>query len=269
MLGSESVGSQVRVLIKVAGMKLKPLRSFAHPAMFFYGIVICALAVPTVAVAEVREWKDKSGKFSLRAELVDVDDGQVKLKRVDGKIVNVVTNRLSASDQAYVRRQRKRILELKRVLEEYEGDPHRLLHLFLDNAYRADVGELPPESNDLVQRKIRAVLTNVRQGKVKPKPDALPKFVELLRSSGFTDRVLIFPGLDLKWEQLASLLTELETPASRQFFVPPENPGQRNAVPQLTAEALAASKPIQWYAREWLHMGFVDGVLRVVTIAAK
>lgn len=237
--------------------------------MFFYGVVICVPAALTTAVAEVREWNDTSGKFSLRAELVDVDDDQVKLKRADGKVVNVVINRLSGTDQAYVRRQRKKILELNRVLEKYEGDPHRLLHLFLDNAYRADVGELPPESNDLVQRKIRAVLINVRQGKVKPKPDALPKFVELLRSSGFSDRILIFPGLDLKWEQLGSLLTELETPPLRQFLVPPENPAQRNAVPQLTAEPLATSKPIQWYAREWLHIGFVDGVSRVVMIAGK
>ena len=49
-----------------------------------------------------RTWKSKTGKFSVDAELVEVEDGKAVLKRTDGKIVRVPIEKLSAADRRYL-----------------------------------------------------------------------------------------------------------------------------------------------------------------------
>ena len=63
-------------------------------------VVVLALAVS--ASAEVRTWKDKSGKFSIRAELVESDGTAVKLKREDGQVIKVPVDRLSDEDRKFL-----------------------------------------------------------------------------------------------------------------------------------------------------------------------
>ena len=50
-----------------------------------------------------RMWADATGKFQIYAELIQVADGNVHLKRkVDAKVIVVPLASLSANDQAYV-----------------------------------------------------------------------------------------------------------------------------------------------------------------------
>jgi thiol-disulfide isomerase/thioredoxin len=60
------------------------------------------LAVAVVASAEERKWTDKTGKFSVTAELVGVQDGKAVLRKADGKELSVDLERLSAEDQKYI-----------------------------------------------------------------------------------------------------------------------------------------------------------------------
>ncbi|MGQ9576340.1 MAG: SHD1 domain-containing protein [Thermoguttaceae bacterium] len=59
------------------------------------------------ASAEVRTWKDKSGRFAIRAELVESDGTAVKLKRADGKVISVPVDRLSDEDRQFLDVQEK------------------------------------------------------------------------------------------------------------------------------------------------------------------
>ena len=49
-----------------------------------------------------REWTDRTGKFSIEAEFVGLADGRVKLKRADGKAIELPINRLSEADRRYI-----------------------------------------------------------------------------------------------------------------------------------------------------------------------
>ena len=55
-----------------------------------------------------RKWTDITGKFSVEAELVDVGDGKVRLKKENGKVVSIPIERLSLSDRSFVDQQRLR-----------------------------------------------------------------------------------------------------------------------------------------------------------------
>lgn len=50
--------------------------------------------------AELRSWTDASGKFQIQAELVNVQAGQVTLKRKDGTTIRLAMTSLSQADQA-------------------------------------------------------------------------------------------------------------------------------------------------------------------------
>lgn len=52
---------------------------------------------------EVRTWTDKSGKFSVEGEFVEIAAGKVRLKLKDGKTVSLSLAKLGESDRVYVR----------------------------------------------------------------------------------------------------------------------------------------------------------------------
>ena len=62
-------------------------------------------AVPAIARAATRTWTDASGSFKVEATLVGVEDGKVQLRKTDGTTIAVPIDKLSAADQAIVRRQ--------------------------------------------------------------------------------------------------------------------------------------------------------------------
>ena len=55
--------------------------------------------------AVVRTWKDKTGRFSILAELVESDGTKVKLKKEDGQVIEVAIDRLSDPDRQYLESQ--------------------------------------------------------------------------------------------------------------------------------------------------------------------
>ena len=66
-------------------------------------ILLTAIALQSaVADARPRKWTDRSGRFSIRAELMEFKDDQVVLKRPDGKTISVPLMRLSRRDQGFV-----------------------------------------------------------------------------------------------------------------------------------------------------------------------
>ena len=70
-------------------------------------IVICFLAVcfwptPGVNGAELRTWTSKSGKFTIKAELLSFDQEVMILRRDNGKTLKVPLAKLSKEDQEYV-----------------------------------------------------------------------------------------------------------------------------------------------------------------------
>ena len=52
--------------------------------------------------AQARKWTDKSGKYSVDAEFISLTDGQVALKRSDGKTIRLALEDLSKADQEQV-----------------------------------------------------------------------------------------------------------------------------------------------------------------------
>jgi len=72
----------------------------------WWGALACGLLAlgPAVAAGEMRTWRDESGKFEVRAELLDFDGKKVRLAKEDGKEITVPLERLCAADRAYVRR---------------------------------------------------------------------------------------------------------------------------------------------------------------------
>ncbi|MGD9636018.1 MAG: redoxin family protein, partial [Pirellulales bacterium] len=62
--------------------------------------LLATVVMGATAFAAPRTWKDKSGKFSIDAELVAVQNGHVVLRSADGRQLTVPIKSLSAEDQA-------------------------------------------------------------------------------------------------------------------------------------------------------------------------
>lgn len=68
-----------------------------------FAVALMAGLVTSSLVAQQRTWKDTSGKFSVQAELVEVTDESVVLKRTDnGKQISVPLGRLSQADREFL-----------------------------------------------------------------------------------------------------------------------------------------------------------------------
>ena len=70
---------------------------------FLAALIVFSLHLPFAAHAEVRTWKDASGKFEVRAEFIGVQAGRVALKREDnGTTIQIPITSLSKEDQAFL-----------------------------------------------------------------------------------------------------------------------------------------------------------------------
>ncbi|MFP6613292.1 MAG: leucine-rich repeat domain-containing protein [Pirellulales bacterium] len=63
-------------------------------------LLVCLLLM--AAPVSARKWTSSDGKFSVEAELVEAKDGNVRLKRQDGKVITVPVSKLSKADQDYL-----------------------------------------------------------------------------------------------------------------------------------------------------------------------
>ena len=65
-------------------------------------IALVALLLVIAPAASAREWTDTTGGFSVEAELVEVKDDKVRLKKSNGQIVAVPIAKLSKGDREYI-----------------------------------------------------------------------------------------------------------------------------------------------------------------------
>jgi thiol-disulfide isomerase/thioredoxin len=72
------------------------------PAWRLSSAVIVLAAIASSASGKERTWTDKSGKFTVSAELIKIEDGKATLKRADGKQIQVPVEQLSDADQAFL-----------------------------------------------------------------------------------------------------------------------------------------------------------------------
>ncbi len=70
----------------------------------FAWLCLFGFMVEAPLYGETRTWTDRSGKFSIEAELVEVKEGQAVLQKADGKSVAVSLEMLSAADQKLLKR---------------------------------------------------------------------------------------------------------------------------------------------------------------------
>ncbi len=54
-------------------------------------------------IGKMRTWSDATGKFKVEAQLVSEQNGQVELKKVDGRVVTLAVTKLSSADQDYLK----------------------------------------------------------------------------------------------------------------------------------------------------------------------
>lgn len=67
-------------------------------------VVVALLGTISAAVlAEERTWTDKTGKFKIRGELVELQDGKARLRIAGGKEIKVPLERLSEADQQFIK----------------------------------------------------------------------------------------------------------------------------------------------------------------------
>lgn len=71
-------------------------------------VVSLLVVLACAAEAEVRTWTDATGNHSVQAELVEVKNGRVHLRKADGGLAAVPLARLSAADREYVERHTSR-----------------------------------------------------------------------------------------------------------------------------------------------------------------
>ena len=68
--------------------------------------MLLLLAGTEPTVAQFRTWTDATGKYHTEAQFVDLKDGQVRLRKKDDSTVTVPIEKLSETDQKYVRESR-------------------------------------------------------------------------------------------------------------------------------------------------------------------
>ena len=70
-------------------------------AASMFALALMGSSLGSVAAAP-RQWKDATGQFSVSAELVEVKNGEVHLKKADGEVIVVAASKLSEVDRSYL-----------------------------------------------------------------------------------------------------------------------------------------------------------------------
>ena len=59
----------------------------------------------STAVPATREWTDSTGKYRVKGTLMDLREGQVRLRKLDGTMITLPLERLSTADQTFIKEQ--------------------------------------------------------------------------------------------------------------------------------------------------------------------
>ena len=71
-------------------------------------ILVCLLEFVALASAEQRTWTSADGKFSVEAELLEINGPAVKIKTAAGKEISLPLTKLSQKDRDYVLVEKKK-----------------------------------------------------------------------------------------------------------------------------------------------------------------
>jgi len=66
-------------------------------------ILICGLLLAPAQLSWARKWADNTGKFSVEAELVDIKNDKVVLRKTSGGVITLPVARLSGADRNYLK----------------------------------------------------------------------------------------------------------------------------------------------------------------------
>ena len=91
------------------------------PITRYVSLAVALLGIAE-ANAEMREWKDHTGKHGIKASLESSDDGIVTLRTSTGKLVTLPEAKLSAADRAYVKNLGASAEKVAQKLREGEVD---------------------------------------------------------------------------------------------------------------------------------------------------
>lgn len=83
-------------------MRLSPMSW--HPFRLFTMTVVCVFMslAGQVLADQSRTWTSADGQFTVEAELVEVDEQMVRLRRTDGQVISVPLAKISDSDREYL-----------------------------------------------------------------------------------------------------------------------------------------------------------------------
>lgn len=100
---------------KLKELRLDPGKDFASPRQYLVHpegrkLVVMTDPAPKDTACKLwyvefpigRKWIDSSGKFSVEADLIEVKDGNVFLRTIDGKKLSIPLDKLSAADRLYL-----------------------------------------------------------------------------------------------------------------------------------------------------------------------
>lgn len=74
-------------------------------------VALAAVYLGSDAAAENRTWVDVTGKHKIEAEFVGLADGKARLKKADGRVVEVPVKQLSSQDRLWVMRNRHSVAD--------------------------------------------------------------------------------------------------------------------------------------------------------------
>ncbi len=79
-------------------------------------VLLASISTPSFAFAEERTWTSRDKRFTVRAELVDYSDDDIRLQNSDGKRVTVPLDKISKADIGYLRKSTKNYYRIPGML---------------------------------------------------------------------------------------------------------------------------------------------------------
>jgi hypothetical protein len=156
-----------------------------------------AFAAAAVAQSdEMRTWRDSTGKRSIQAELLEVTDSEVKLRRHDGVTALVPIAKLSVADQNFVSVRRSASRE--GAPKEKSRVEANLKSLQADNSALREANKSLSDRITALEAQLRAITQLVEQGAKSPEREVRP---EVLISDARPINAIpsIYLGADAHW----------------------------------------------------------------------
>jgi hypothetical protein len=122
---------------------------------FLVAILVFAVCTP---IALARKWTDSTGNYTTEAEFVDFKDGKVHLKKENGKIITFPIEKLSKSDQEYVKNKASKsdLQDEKKQMPKMENlrgqnSPEATIHVRTSKDNNSKENTMSPESDQLIK----------------------------------------------------------------------------------------------------------------------